>query len=308
MLGWKTVYKLTLMGYDDLASIRRSGKCGALRLAAVRWADAYISQSEAQNGTFAEVGFHPRKLVTIPQGVDTRRFRPPVDGERELARRRLGIPDRARVVLFCGSIMRRKGVDILAEAWRRVNAQRPDAVLLLLGANHRDGLVGGLHEPFSRGIEERLSDLLAVGSVRLLGYQKDVAPFYAAADVFVLPSRAEGWASVVNEAMACGLPCVVSSISQEQVRDGEDGFVVTAEDPARYAARILELLDDEAGARRMGGQARKRTVEQRNAELIADRLAAFLRSVHGGATPETEAGMGFENCPPPDRLRPTGTP
>jgi glycosyltransferase involved in cell wall biosynthesis len=108
--------------------------------------------------------------------------------------------------------------------------------------------------------------------------------------------------------MACGLPCVVSSVSEEQVRDGEDGFVVTAEDPARYAARILELLDDEAGARRMGGQARKRTVEQRDAELIADRLAAFLRSVHGSATPEAEAGMGFENGPPPDRLRPTGTP
>jgi glycosyltransferase involved in cell wall biosynthesis len=100
-LGWKTVYKLTLMGYDDLAAIRRTGRYGAVRLTALRWADGYISVSQALSRTFDEVGFHPPRILTIPEGVDTRRFRPPQDGEKEAARRRLGIADRSRVVLFC---------------------------------------------------------------------------------------------------------------------------------------------------------------------------------------------------------------
>ncbi len=304
LLGWKTVYKLTLMGYDDLAAIRRTGKFGALRLAAVRWADGYISGSEAESRTFAEVGFHPRRMITIPEGVDTERFQPPLDREKLAVRRRLGIPDHARVVLFCGSIMRRKGVDILAEAWRRVSALRGDAVLLLLGSNHRDGRAGARHEPFSRNIEHSLSHLLEAGSVRLLGYQREVEPFYAAADVFVLPSRAEGWASAVNEAMATGLPCVVSSISAEQVSDGEDGCVVGTEDPATYAERLLRLLDDPAGAKRMGERARKRVIEHRDANLTADRFAAFLRSIHQPA----DDGADLARVSRPEQIGSSGAP
>jgi glycosyltransferase involved in cell wall biosynthesis len=302
LLGWKTVYKLTLLGYDDLVAIRRTGKYGAVRLAALRWADGYISVSEALGRTFAQVGFHPRRMVTIPEGVDTERFRPPLDSEKRAVRLRLGIPDQARVVLFCGSIMRRKGVDILAEAWRRVSVLRNDAVLLLLGSNHRDGLVGALHEPFSRSIERRLWDLLAAGSVRLLGYRQDVEPFYAAADVFVLPSRAEGWASAVNEAMASGLPCVVSSVAAEQVRDGEDGFVLSTEDPATYAERLLRLMDDPAAAKSMGQRARRRVVEHRDATLTADRLAIFLRSIHQQGDEKRGKPVSQTGAPAPRRF------
>ncbi len=280
IFGWKTVHKMTLLGSDDLVSIRRGGKFGWARVAVLRLADGHISLSEALNRTFAQVGLTPRRLLTIPQGVDSKRFRSPLDGEKRDVRRRLGIPEHAPVVLFCGSIMARKGVDILADAWRRISAKRDDAVLLLVGPNHQDGLVGEENEDYARSIERRLSDLVAAGSVRLLGFQRDVAPFYVAADVFVLPSRAEGWASVVNEAMASGLPCVVSSISEEQVRDGEDGFVVRTEDPAQYAERLLRLLDDEACAQRMGERARRRAVEHRDADSSALRLASFLRTIH----------------------------
>jgi glycosyltransferase involved in cell wall biosynthesis len=73
---------------------------------------------------------------------------------------------------------------------------------------------------------------------------------------------------------------VVSSVAAEQVRDGEDGFVLNTEDPATYAERLLRLMDDPATARSMGQRARRRVVEHSDAALTADRLAIFLRSIH----------------------------
>src|SRR5262245_5112120 len=108
--------------------------------------------------------------------------------------------------------------------------------------------------------------------------------------------------------MASGLPSVVSAISEEQVRDGEEGFVVHDQDPAAYAERLLRLLDDPAVARRMGGRARQRAVEHRDASSSADRLAAFLRSVH--RTPPAGEGerLRLPEISPREQVRSAGAP
>jgi glycosyltransferase involved in cell wall biosynthesis len=281
ILGWKTVYKMTLYRSDDLVSIRDTGRFGRLRLSALRIADGFISMSNLLTQTFEQTGLRPTRLLAVPQGVDTARFRPPDPEQKRAARARLGIPESARVALFCGSLIHRKGADILVEAWRQVARSVPHGLLLMVGPNPRDGLIEPQERPFSESIMRRIDELALHGSVRLFGFQKQVEISYAAADVFVFPSRCEGWGNVVTEAMAAGLPCIISrldGISAELLRDGDEGIIVGSEDPGEYAEQLVRLLTDAETARQMGERARKRAVELFEIELVADRYAGFLRS------------------------------
>ena len=283
LFGWKTVYKMTLFRSDDLLSIRQSGRFGRLRLAALHFADGFISMSKVLVGRFADRTLVRGKLLLAPQGVDIGKFRPADAARKRAVRGQLGLSDGARVVLFCGAVVHRKGVDILLEAWCQIRAHLPDGVLLLVGPNHHDGL---MEEPeyrsFSEAVERRTRESDLAGSVRLLGYQRETDRFYAAADVFAFPSRSEGWPSVLMEAMASGLPCVVSPLdgaSAEHFRDGEEGVIAKSEDPSEYAGHILRLLTDLDLARRIGARARTRAEAGYGSERVADRYAAFLRGL-----------------------------
>lgn len=284
ILGWKTVYKMTLLRSDDLKSIYSMGRFGRLRLAILRLADGYISMSRILMRGFEDASFLRNKLIVVPQGVDTDRFRPADPVRKRSLRRELGIPEDARVVLFCGGVVYRKGVDILVEAWHQVSAKERGAILLMVGPNHRNGLDEPEHRQFGEDMERRIKALGLDTSVRLLGYQGAPENFYAVSDVFVFPSRSEGWGAAVTEAMACGLPCVVSpldGISEEQLRDGEEGVIVRSQDPEEYAAQLLRLLGDEETRGQMGQRARKRAADLFDVGRVADSYAAFLHRVCG---------------------------
>src|SRR5439155_901743 len=168
-------------------------------------------------------------LIKLRGRFDVARFKPADEQLRRDSRRKHGIAENGNVVLFCGAIIERKGVDILLEAWRRVSQSVNDPVLLLVGPNHHDGFEERYYQEFAEGVARQIVEEGLDRSVRLEGYQTEMETYYAAADAFVLPSRAEGWPSVVNEAMASGLPCVVSALdgsSDEHLRDGHDGVIV----------------------------------------------------------------------------------
>jgi glycosyltransferase involved in cell wall biosynthesis len=113
-------------------------------------------------------------------------------------------------------------------------------------------------------------------AVALLGAvpRKEVAELLARSDIFVLPSLFEGLSNACIEAMATGLPVVVTDVGgmSELVRDGVDGFVVPPEDPAALAERIGKLIDDPTLAERFGSSGRTRVEESFRLE---DQLDAF---------------------------------
>ena len=285
VFGWKTIFKTTLLGYDDLNTIAKSGKVGRLRLASLKLADGLISMSRVLLHPYEDQPWLRSKLLLAPHGVDLKRFHAADPARKQLVRLQLGIPEDARVALFCGSVIYRKGVDLLVDAWQHVSRQVPNAVLLLVGPNHEDGLVEPKQRAFSEAIARRIQDLGLTRTVRLLGYQRQMDRYYAAADVFVFPSRSEGWPNVVGEAMASGLPCIVSSlygVSEEQLQDGVEGFIVRSQTPQDYAERLVSLLADEETARRMGANARGRAEDHFDCERVADQYAAFFRRVAAG--------------------------
>lgn len=139
------------------------------------------------------------------------------------------------VVLFVGRLINKKGVDILLEAFARV-AQNAPSQLLIAG----DG-------PERTKLEEQAARLRVHDRVHFVGFQqpKDLPRFYCAADLFVLPSRTEPWGVVVMEALASGLPVVVSNLVgcyPDVINDDQVGRVVAPEDPQSLAKAMRDYL------------------------------------------------------------------
>ncbi|MEU2347189.1 D-inositol-3-phosphate glycosyltransferase [Modestobacter sp. NPDC049651] len=195
----------------------------------------------------------PRRTLVIPPGVDLRRFRP---GDRQAARRRIGVAPDAVVLLFVGRIQPLKAPDLLLQAAAEMLAADPalrDRLeVLVVGAPSGSGLT----EP--RRLQELAVSLGITDVVRFLPPQppEQLADHYRAADVAVVPSHNESFGLVALEAQACGTPVVAAAVGGlcTAVDDGVSGLLVGSRDPADYASAIGRVLGRRellaAGARR----------------------------------------------------------
>lgn len=143
------------------------------------------------------MGVDPARLQPFDNGVDLGRFRLASTTEREEARQALGLSG-ARLVVFAGQLVERKGVHELLAAWPRAQARWPDATLLFVGEG-----------PLEREVRAAAA---RDETVRFLGAVDDVAPLLRAADLLVLPSRSESFGNVLVEAWASGVPVAATRV------------------------------------------------------------------------------------------------
>jgi len=206
---------------------------------------------------------HPDQFTVIPPGVAAAR---PID--RSDARRSLGLPVDAPIVVFVGRLTRIKRVDRLIEAWRSIHGAHPEAVLAIAGEGD---LLGDA--------QQLAADL---PSVQFLGWQGDLAPVYAAADIAVLTSDNEGMPVTLIEASMAGVPCVTTAVGSagEVVLNDVTGFVVTTDADA-VADALNRLLGDGALRGRMGAAAAQHAEQAfGTARLVAD-YAELYRHLAG---------------------------
>jgi glycosyltransferase involved in cell wall biosynthesis len=193
--------------------------------AATRWTDLLVcvgvgeleeGRSRGMRGQFA----------LVRNGVDLNRFRPAWDARA--ARAGLGMKPDVPLAVCVGRVTRQKGQDILLAAWPRVIDHLPGAKLCLVG----DGdLLPVLRSQAAIGVQFTVTD--------------DVRPWYAAADVVVLPSRWEGLSLSLLEALASGRPVVAAQVSGlADALPSDAGELVPPEDPQALAAAILRRLKD----------------------------------------------------------------
>lgn len=294
VMGVRTVFSPTLLGSDDLPTIRRDGRLGWLRAAAFRTADHNLAICPAVEETFRQAGVDEADVTHIPNAVDTDRFRPADD--RNAAAGDVGLETSAPRALFVGTVGRRKGVDVLLEAWRRVTAELPDAQLYVAGPTNlgREGELSLFKQACRAFVERhRLGD-----SIHFLGQRANVAPLYRAAHTVLFPSRREGFPNVLLESMASGTPPVAARIpgsTDASVDDGRTGYVVPQEDAGALAERAITLLRDVETRDRMAEAAREKAVDRYALPRIAGEHLDLYRRIVGGhpsaaGTSAAEAG------------------
>lgn len=223
------------------------------------------------------------KICTIPPGVDTRLF---VPGDRDQARRELGLPFDAPIVLFVGRVDPIKGIDTLLCAALALRRRGTDAQFLFVGGelDERGRATGALADVVAGA--KRLG---VASCFRFVGSQPQerLPVYYRAADVVAVPSRYESFGLVAVEAMACGTPVVASHAGglTFTVEDGVTGILVPPGDFEALAAAIDRLLQDPGLRDRLGRQAH--ISAQRFAwPLVADSvLHLYRRLAVGSHTP-----------------------
>jgi D-inositol-3-phosphate glycosyltransferase len=217
-------------------------------------ADRIIAPTSTERAQLAwYYGADPEKISVIPCGVDTRLFRP---RDQAAARQRLSLPE-GRLLLFVGRIERLKGIDTLLEATSLLLA-RPgyeDLRVLIVGGD----LESTADNPEQQRVRQLARDLGVAGRVDFLGAQSqaELAYFYAAADLTIMPSHYESFGMVALESMACGTPVVASRVGGLAllVKDGETGILVPEEAPTTLAMQTHAILQDDAERRAMGARA-----------------------------------------------------
>lgn len=181
-------------------------------------------------------GLDPAKVKVIYNGLDMTAWR--------------GTPDRPLahgfVVTTVGNIRRVKGHDTLIRAAAIVLKQYPSCSFTIAGEV--------LEPEYFAEMQQTLRDLDLVEQVQFVGGVEDLRTHLRTADVFVLPSRSEGFSNAIIEAMACGLPVIATDVggNGEAVRDGLNGFLIPADDPEALAQALMRLFADPAGLEQMG--------------------------------------------------------
>jgi glycosyltransferase involved in cell wall biosynthesis len=280
-LGLPIIMEMVLLDGDDPVATSRE-RLGALKMRFLRQVDVFVGISGAFLPRVLAAGIPGERFHLVHPGVDVELYRPlsPV-GRREL-RGRLGLPVDSRIVVSAGSVIKRKGVDRLLHAWNRMRPIRGRDFLLIVGpADAADGLSGSdLSYAEAIRVASRVPEIN--GTVHLVGRVENVHEYFAVADLFLFLSRQEGLPIVSVEALAAGLPCIVSPLDgiDEIVVEGKTGFIVRDPDDAgAVAERMTHLLDRPLERATMSGQARAMALARFSFEARADNLAALYRDL-----------------------------
>ena len=211
-----------------------------------------VSQ-EAKHILHAGLGVSKDRIRVISNGVDVDRFRPSTAGQRAAARQCLGLCEQDVVIGCVANLFKEvKGHAVLVDAFARVVGQRPRAKLMLVGYGPLDAAIR--RQAGERGILDRII---------FTGQREDVASLLSAMDVYACPSFSEGMSNALLEAMATGLPCVVTDVSDHRVMFDriDPRTIVPAGDCHALSSRLIELADSREKRARVGALSRK-VVEQ----------------------------------------------
>jgi glycosyltransferase involved in cell wall biosynthesis len=251
LLGFKIVYTVhDVLPHDEYTVENRR-----FYQEVYRYADKLIVHCESNRKELLELfTVDPEKICIIPHGCQSACF--DTSGTTTTAaRRRLGIPDDRRVVLFFGLIKRYKGLEYLLEAFRTIETRCDKALLLIAGK------IAPWDGDSHRHHVALLTPYAAWGNIHIRDEyipQDQAADYFAAADLVVLPYTKASQSGVLLMACAAGKAVVVTDTGglPEVVQDGRTGFVVPPKDAKAIADASVRILSDPDLGRRFGAQAR----------------------------------------------------
>jgi len=243
----------------------------------LRHCDRFVVPGKASFEYLRSLGSPEASILTAPNAVDNSWFATQAENTRAHAaefREKLGLP--SRFILFVGRLVPEKGIFDLLEAYAKLESGvRSEVGLVFAG----DGV--------SKEKLAQQAKRISPGTVCFPGFaqREDLVALYALAETLVLPTHSEPWGLVVNEAMACGLPIIVTSVagcSADLVEDGWNGYVVPPRDSERLSVAINSLVRQPGLKRLMSARSSER-IRNYSPEACADGLAAAALSAGTGA-------------------------
>ena len=225
----------------------------------VEASDLLVANTDGEARVLVErYGARQERVAVVNPGVDLGAFGARRDGGRAAARRRLGLPESADVLLFVGRLQPLKGPDVVLRSAAALLAARPALrgrlVVPIVGGPSGNGT------EYVEALGKLAADLGLADVVRFVppAAHHDLADWYTAATVVAVPSHSESFGLVALEAQAAGTPVVAARVGglSVAVRDGRSGVLVDGHDPVEWAGQLAQLLDAPRRLAVMGAAAR----------------------------------------------------
>ncbi|MBD2188901.1 glycosyltransferase family 4 protein [Pseudanabaena mucicola] len=254
----------------------------ALSRLGVEWAcleqtDCVIATSQQEQHDLRELVSQHGEIKIIPCSVDIEHFS---GVDKASARKQLGIAAEQKVILYVGRFDERKGIETLVRACAQLPKPLKDQYQLYLVGGSRKGGVDTEEEQRIRGLVKDLGlDAIAsfVGAID----QSELPPYYAMADICVVPSYYEPFGLVAIEAMAAGTPVIASRVGglQETVKDGETGLLVPIRAPEALSTAIAKLLTEPQTVKAMGRAGYQRVHSHYSQDAVAGKIHHLYESL-----------------------------
>ncbi len=280
LLGKALVVKVTASGFLGESRELKKLPFFRLRRMAFKHIDRLIVLSEEMRLEMLDLGFDPQRIALVPNGVEL----PNLNAERTL-KKDFDAPFR---ILYCGRLSSEKCLSDLIEAAAQVGRSGLACEVHLVGGSY-----GG--RDVTESLKRLASSVESDTRVIFHGNQKQVAPFYLSADVFVLPSVSEGMSNALLEALSYGIPCVVSDIvpNRSLVEDRVNGLCFRQGDIKDLADKLSILARDRQAGFSLGGalgESARKSIEIRfSSRVIGAKISEIYRQIM--AAPVAELGV-----------------
>ena len=257
--------------------LKKTLRHNALRLL-YRQLDCVITSSAETRAHALKLGLHTRFEV-IPNGVNLQRFYPACDEEKRALKTSLGLGGMEMIMTTVGSIIPRKGIDLLLESWIHLAKQFPQLHFLLIGPRIDE------NDPKLSAFNQRLVDLVnasgAQNRVHFTGKVKNVESYLRASDLFVFASEREGMANVILEAMASGLPVVLTPHIGLPPDFGQPDhhYLMVERSADSISSMIGKLLNDKSLYSALARNGLEWVQETMDLEKVLDRYAAIYHEL-----------------------------
>ena len=276
IIGKPTLMKITLDGWDTPDGILQN-KYPKLGLSFYNSLSAVVSMTSGQKVKCEQAnikGF----LQVIPNGYESEIYQP-FDQPRKLhVKHKLNLSPTQKHLIYVGWLGQRKGSDILFKAWKNIAREYPNVNLLCVGNYH-----GGF-EGFKNFIEQENINFTPEELKRIIvtDFVDNVQDYLKCADIFVFPSRQEGFGTVQVEAMACGLACVVLNlpgVTNDIYTNNQNGIILQNKNPSEMENAILELLRNDKKRELLANQAVETALKNFEIRSVADKYCALYNQL-----------------------------
>ena len=262
---------VTLHGYDILMDpsigygIRLNKHCDFIVRKVLREADKIFVASRYVYQEALKTGCSSKRLIYIANGVDVKRFNPNMDDS--IIKKKHNIVNR-QVIFSLRWHEPKNGIEYLIKAVPFVIREIPNAIFIIGGS----GILRKHHEKLAKKLRVN-QHVLFVGHIPA----EELSLYYAACDVFVIPSIVEAFGLVTVEAMACGKPVVGTNVGgiPDTIEDGVNGFLVEPRNPREIADKIVTLLQDPELRIEMGVKGAQIAETKFNLEKRLDKIVEF---------------------------------
>jgi len=292
ILGMPVVQSPTLVGHDDPATLESQSTLWKLESRTYRHYDRVVCKSTAIRRSCIEAGLPHDRLIRIPGavpcGTPDSPFRPARDREEiERIRERLGLPKSSFITTFVGRVQRRKGSDLLFDAWELLlRTPAFEGHLLLVGPTKQPTNGANVRDREFAARIEALRDAARDKRVVFAGdVDHEAVPDYLrVSDCFVFPSVREGLPKAPIEAMATGLPVICSlipGVTEDLIEDGTEGLVLRDRSADELARMIDTVRRDSALRERLSAAAQEKVRRVFAIDIVADKHLKLYRELIG---------------------------